>query len=190
MTLKKIGWKNGTLVNKASVTINGIVYEVEPEQYSGETPLSAENLKKMEDNIENAINVVKTETLKLAFPIGSTYITQENTNPSEILKFGTWERLKGKVCLGLDEDDTDLNTIGNTGGEKTHTLTIPELADHEHQQTAEGKYGIEPGASAMCPTWGAIKGNTSAVTGSTGGGQPHNNMQPYKVVGYMWIRTA
>lgn len=46
MTLKKIGWKNGTLVNKASVTINGIVYEVEPEQYSGETPLSAENLKK------------------------------------------------------------------------------------------------------------------------------------------------
>lgn len=139
---------------------------------------------------DTVLNNMQIGLMKLAFPIGSTYITQENTNPSEILKFGTWERLKGKVCLGLDEDDTDLNTIGNTGGEKTHTLTIPELADHEHQQTAEGKYGIEPGASAMCPTWGAIKGNTSAVTGSTGGGQPHNNMQPYKVVGYMWIRTA
>lgn len=139
---------------------------------------------------DTALNNMQVELMKLVFPIGSTYVTQTDTNPSTILGFGTWERLKGKVCLGLDEDDTDLNTIGKTGGEKTHTLTIPELANHAHQHTAEGKYGIEPGASAMCPTWGGIKGNTSAVTGSTGGGQPHNNMQPYQVVGYMWIRKS
>ena len=65
--------------------------------------------------------------LSLIFPIGSTYVTQTNTNPSTILGFGTWERLKGKVCLGLDEDDNDLKTIGNTGGEKTHTLTLNEI---------------------------------------------------------------
>ena len=139
---------------------------------------------------DTALNNMQVELMKLVFPIGSTYVTQTDTNPSTILGFGTWERLKGKVCLGLDEDDTDLNTIGKTGGEKTHTLTIPELANHDHLHTAEGKYGIEPGASAMCPTWGGIKGNTSAVTGSTGGGQPHNNMQPYQVVGYMWIRKS
>lgn len=139
---------------------------------------------------DTVLNNMQVGLMKLAFPIGSTYVTQTNTNPSTILGFGTWERLKGRVCLGLDEDDTDLNTIGKTGGEKTHTLTIAEMPNHAHQQTAEGKYGIEPGASAMCPTWGGIKGNTSAATGSTGGGQAHNNMQPYKVVGYMWIRTA
>lgn len=158
----------------------------------------SELAEKTTANSSDVIPVVDTGTkkmklstlLSLVFPIGSTYVTQTNTNPSTILGFGTWERLKGRVCLGLDEDDTDLNTIGKTGGEKTHTLTIAEMANHAHQQTAEGKYGIEPGASAMCPTWGGIKGNTSAATGSTGGGQAHNNMQPYKVVGYMWIRTA
>lgn len=158
----------------------------------------SELAEKTTANSSDVIPVVDTGTkkmklstlLSLVFPIGSQYVTQTNTNPSTILGFGTWERLKGRVCLGLDEDDTDLNTIGKTGGEKTHTLTIAEMPNHAHQQTAEGKYGIEPGASAMCPTFGAIKGNTSAVTGSTGGGQAHNNMQPYKVVGYMWIRTA
>ena len=58
------------------------------------------------------LNNMQIELMKLVFPIGSTYITQEETNPSTILNFGTWERVKGKVLVGLDEDDTDFNTIG------------------------------------------------------------------------------
>ena len=59
VNLKRIGWKNGTLVSKAKVEINGTIYEVESEQYSGETPLSAENLKQMENNTEEAINKIE-----------------------------------------------------------------------------------------------------------------------------------
>ena len=59
MKLKRIGWKNGNLVSKATVTIGENIYEVDPEQYSGETPLSAENLKKMEDNTEESLNVLE-----------------------------------------------------------------------------------------------------------------------------------
>ena len=54
--LKRIGWENGTLVSKAKANIGGTIYEVEPAQYSGKSPMSAENLKKMEDNAESAIN--------------------------------------------------------------------------------------------------------------------------------------
>ena len=126
--------------------------------------------------------------MELVFPIGSTYITQSNTNPSTILGFGTWERLKGRVCVGLDEDDTDFNTIGKTGGEKTHTLTIEEMPSHNHNS------GNNFEASGGSNNWAirsnaAYYGNPIATT-STGGGQAHNNLQPYQVVGYMWVRTA
>lgn len=58
--MDRIGWENGTLVSKAKVTINGNIYEVEPEQYEGTTPLSAENMKQMEDNCEGAIQGLQT----------------------------------------------------------------------------------------------------------------------------------
>lgn len=54
--LDRVGWEDGTLVSPAKVNVGGTVYEVEPEVVTGTTPTSAENLKKMEDNAENAIN--------------------------------------------------------------------------------------------------------------------------------------
>lgn len=54
--MKKTNFKNGTLVSKAKVTINSTIYEVEPEEYEGETPLSAEVLNEMQGNIEESIN--------------------------------------------------------------------------------------------------------------------------------------
>lgn len=141
-----------------------------------DTPLSAEILNAMQQGL-----------MELVFPIGSTYITQSNTNPNTILNFGTWERLKGKICLGLDEDDTNMNTIGKTGGEKEHTLTVNEIPSHTHPLTpknnsATGLYEVK--------ATNATGENGSALTGAAGGGQPHNNLQPYEVVGYMWIRRS
>lgn len=137
---------------------------------------------------DTVLNNMQVELMKLVFPIGSTYVTQSNTNPSTILNFGTWERLKGKVCLGVDENDEDFKTIGKTGGEKKHTLTINEIPSHKH--------------SLPYSVWGNISGayqqRTSENVGNysgeiketnqVGGGQAHDNLQPYEVVGYMWIR--
>lgn len=134
-----------------------------------------------------SFSTIKKEILKIAFPVGSTYVTQSNTNPNSVLGFGIWERLKGKVCLGLDEDDGDLDTIGKTGGEKKHTLTINEMPSHNHG-------GINDANVADGPTDGTYgyksNGSNNNYTGNTGGDQPHNNMQPYEVTGYMWIRRS
>lgn len=142
---------------------------------NGVTPINDTNLNKMQIDL-----------LKAVFPIGSTYITQENTNPNTILGFGTWERLKGKVCLGLDENDEDFNEIGKTGGEKTHTQTIEEMPAHNHSGTP-AIYRADAVTQAS-----EINAQTGrqGYSGSTGGGQPFNIMQPYEVVGYMWIRRA
>ncbi len=131
--------------------------------------------------------------MELVFPIGSTYITQSNTNPNTILNFGTWERLKGKVCVGLDEDDTDeyFDEIGKTGGEKKHQLTINELAEHQHTIGNANENGDTVSYSSYLPGADNTKGYPANVyTDYTGGNQAHNNVQPYEVVGYMWIRRA
>lgn len=147
---------------------------------NGTTALNDTNLNEMQKGL-----------MQLVFPIGSTYITQEDTNPSTILGFGTWERLKGKVCLGLDEDDEDFNTIGNTGGEKTHTLTINEIPTHNHGALGGENFvsnkGDRGGANI---TTGSEGYSLSSKTADAGRDQPHNNMQPYEVVGYMWIRRS
>lgn len=131
------------------------------------------------------LNAMQQGLMELVFPVGSTYITQSDTNPRTILNFGTWERLKGKVCLGLDEQDNDLKTIGNTGGEKKHTLTIAEIPEHSHD-IKNGTNGLDGGSD-----WAVSNsGSSNWKTGNAGGGQAHNNMQPYEVVGYMWIRRS
>ena len=59
--MNKINFQNGTLVSKAKVTVDGTVYEVEPAEYEGTTPLNAENLNQIQTNAENAINAVDTK---------------------------------------------------------------------------------------------------------------------------------
>lgn len=135
------------------------------------------------------LNNMQIELMKLVFPIGSTYITQEETNPSTILNFGTWERVKGKVLVGLDEDDEAFNTIGKIGGEKTHTLTVDEMPAHNHSAyfcEGTGIYASFPKGNGSNPEW---EGSTNTIA-NTGEGQAHNILQPYEVVGYMWKRTA
>lgn len=177
-------------INLDNITINRIGWKDDPDT---STPLDSGNLKEMENNAESGINELKTnvqtaftDLLKLVFPIGSTYITQDSTDPKSILGFGTWERLKGRVCVGLDENDTAFNQIGQTGGEKTHTLTVEEMPSHTHDmlnaKLAAG-YGDISVPSTSDITY-------RVPTSATGNSQPHNNLQPYQVVGYMWIRKS
>lgn len=97
--------------------------------------------------------------------------------------------LNGRTPVGLNAKDSDFNTIGKTGGEKTHTLTQSELAAHRHgfqggaalfTQPDQGVKGLGSGN-----LW--IEGVGAIPTTSTDGGanQPHNNMQPYMVLNYI-----
>ena len=129
-----------------------------------------------------------TNVLEKVYPVGSIYINASiSTNPATLLGFGTWVAFgAGKVIVGLDSSDTDFDTAEETGGAKTHTLTTSEIPSHTHTTTI----GVASGGSAP----GALENRTPTggvdyTSSSTGGGQAHNNLQPY-IVAYMWKRTV
>ena len=139
-----------------------------------------------------------------AFPVGSVFISVVSTNPGTLLGYGTWSAFgAGRVLVGIDAGQTEFDTVEETGGAKTHTLTEAEMPSHTHIQDAHSH--VENNNSA---TTGGLAGwaardtstNTSVATGystanttatnqNTGGDGAHNNLQPYIVV-YMWKRTA
>ena len=120
------------------------------------------------------------ELADLIYPVGSIYISTNNTNPS-LLFGGTWERIKDKFLLA--SGDTYSN--GSTGGSATHTLTTNEMPSHKHTYRHYKSNGTQTGYST---SW-ANQTYAEMDTDSVGGGQPHNNMPPYLAV-YVWVRTA
>ena len=110
-----------------------------------------------------------------------------NTNPSTFIG-GTWVAWgSGRVPVGVNTSDTSFNTAEKTGGEKTHTLTIAEMPSHTHNDrwlsSTSGGDGGYYGNS------GTLGNNNNYKTLATGGGNAHNNLQPY-ITCYMFKRTA
>ena len=167
---------------------------------NGESPyISATNLNNLQDNIGNAINnslpigtivdfagiiaptgwlicdgsaISRTTYADLLVTIGTIYGEGDGSTTFNL------PNCEGLVTVGIKNDDADFNEIGKKGGEKTHTLTINEMPAHNHSAKfceGTGVYSVFPKGNGSASEWG---GSTNTIA-STGGGQPHNNLQPY-----------
>lgn len=184
-----------------------------------------------------------TSFLDKVYPVGSIYMSVNDTSPATLFG-GTWEEIAGgRVLMGADST----YTLGSTGGSYTHTLSADEMPSHTHTGSSGGAGGHShtlgsfAGYGALqqrdnanvysdwvsasgvfstsgftdwrtrCTSGGTSGANTlhftlnantvggaSSTVGdhahsigiaNTGGGQAHNNIQPYLVV-KMWKRTA
>ena len=95
--------------------------------------------------------------------------------------------LRGRVPMHVGPSLTQ----GASGGEETHTLTVPELPNHGH--TPQGSMNLAESGSPANGVWATIgydpfsnftpnvAMHPSAI-GVTGSNQPHENMSPYQVV--------
>lgn len=172
--MQKINFEDAVLVTQAKVTINGTDYEVTPATYSGGTDLDADTLN---------------YAFQLMHPVGSIYMSVDSTNPAQVFGFGTWVAWgAGRVPVGVDTNQTEFDTVEETGGEKTHTLTIEEMPSHNHNTYSAGG---SSGYPYRIPQADGINSdqNSYCATMPNGGGQAHNNLQPY-ITCYMWKRTA
>jgi hypothetical protein len=132
--------------------------------------------------VDTAISNVDLDSI---YPVGSIYMNAtSSTNPATLIGFGTWIAFgAGRVPVGIDSSDTDFDTAEETGGAKTHTLTVDEIPAHTHSVPNSGSQNNSFDSGTT------VGNDVTGTSGSTGGGSAHNNLQPYIVV-YMWKRTA
>ncbi len=104
--------------------------------------------------------------------------------------YGVWERYaEGRTLVGFStkaDDPSDYKTMGNEFGENTHALTEPELAEHSH---IVDMYSGSIDGNIRAGTVNTSDQEGNIATSSAGDGEPHNNIQPSRVVGH-WLRTA
>ena len=150
--------------------------------------------------------VSRTQYARLFQVIGTTYGAGDGSTTFNL------PNLKGRVPVGLNTADTDFNTLGKTGGEKSVTLTVSQMPSHNHytviNTTIDGNhshsyananwYEVPYLSGSQSYTFYSSAGSyyststslnhshtISGTTTSTGGGQAHNNLQPYLVVNYI-----
>jgi hypothetical protein len=71
-----------------------------------------------------------------AWPVGSVFISVVPTDPATLLGGGTWVRIaEGRMLVGQSAGDPAFDTVEETGGAKSVTLTEAMLPVHDHSMT-------------------------------------------------------
>ena len=143
----------------------------------------------------------KMTSIENCYPIGSVYISVNNTNPETALGFGTWTQIEDRFLLAAGSTYIG----GDTGGAATVKLSKANLpavsgtiAMH-NQGVATNVHDVTGCFSSGLTNGNKYRAGGSEVSGAPsigrvnfsngGSGTAHNNMPPYLVV-YIWKRTA
>ena len=133
--------------------------------------------------IHSNLTAISEGNATIAWPVGSVYTSIVSTNPATLLGGGTWVSFgAGRVLVGLDATQTEFDTVEETGGAKTHTLTTAEMPAHLHAMNADGRLvpkraGYDANIDYASSTGSAEDADYtgSQDTGLTGGGGAHTS---------------
>lgn len=147
------------------------------------------------DGLSYLWNKIKGWVNSHEHPVGSVYITiSSGFNPANQWG-GTWSKIAEGQCLIQSGSNY---TLGSTGGEATHFITVDELPSHQHDlsdwamswKTSGHQGEVNLGVSATAEAWNNNRGYFKSQTSkASGGGKAINIMQPYLAVN-IWKRTA
>lgn len=167
-------------LNSGSHTVNGdsnVTNKITTNEIFATTYL---NLPKG-DSREDLINHI--------YPVGSVFLSFNNINPGTRFSGTIWSQIaSGRFIVGVGSGNDGLQNknfnAGNNPGTYTHKLEVPELPGHTHSVSniggAESDSGTGDSASPIV--------GQAGLTGSTGGGQAHENTPPGFGL-YVWQRT-
>lgn len=141
MALLPTGGATGQILAKKSNTDNDVEWVFNDGGVTGDTlPIGAitewgSDTVPLNWLLCNGQAVSRTTYQDLFNTIGTTYGTGDG--------FATFNLpdLRKRVPVGKDSTDSDFNALGNTGGEKTHQLTVNEMPSHQHDVGIFGDAG-------------------------------------------------
>src|SRR3989344_35415 len=146
--------------------------------------------------IANGSEVSRTTYADLYNIIGTTYGVGDGSTTFNL------PNLTGRVVVGKSVD-TEFDNLGETGGEKNHTLTINEMPSHAHNVTDPGHIHninqlrsstsgsqttnilLSTDTSSTLGTYNTNSTTTGITIGTNGTGNSFNNLQPYIVINYI-----
>ena len=134
----------------------------------------------IQPSIASAVNAAKTDVLQRVFPVGSFYTSYNiNTNPAQLLGFGTWTAVQGRFLLSA----SSAYPAGSTGGAATHAITVAEMPAHSHtgSTASAGDHthtATTASAGAHTHTRGTMDitgyhGSEALISGGASGGHPY-----------------
>lgn len=127
--------------------------------------------------IVNGQAVSRAGNPRLLAAIGLVYGAGDGTTTFNVPNY------RGRAVIGLDSVQTEFDVMGETGGTKTHTLTVAETPPHKHPMTMSASAGTSSNRFAQGNAPTSLIAETDI--GSTGGGGAHNNLSPYIVAHYI-----
>lgn len=123
----------------------------------------------------NGQALLRTDYPELFNTIGTTYGSGDGSTTFNL------PNISERVIVGNNGDGEF--SLGNTGGEKEHALTINEMPSHTHVLNTTNQSGNQTDGSFMTGDYNVFK--DTLTTKSSGSSQPHNNMQPYIALNYI-----
>lgn len=139
--------------------------------------------------------------LDFVYPVGSIFewatvsgVSSPNFSTIDAVEAhfgGRWEEYgTGRVLVGRANGIPEFSDVNKEGGEINHTLTIAEMPRHSHEMRWSNEGAV--GSGHGCLIRDSLSGESwpySYWTGQDGGGQAHNNLQPYITV-FRYRRVA
>ena len=169
------------------VTDAGLIQVVDILYFQEQINDNKEDITELQTDVTNMFETLKPQLINLFLPVGFLIYTEDDSyDPNTIYTGTTWQQIKGRMIIGRDDSDSDFQTSGLTGGSKTHTQTVDEMASHNHGLD----YGVDISHAGQTITAMASSiGVTNGSIKNKGGGQPMDIMNPYEVAN-IWKRTA
>lgn len=139
--------------------------------------------------------------LDFVYPVGSIFewatvsgVSSPNFSTIDAVEAhfgGRWEEYgTGQVLVGRAKGIPEFSDVNKEGGEINHTLTIAEMPRHSHEMKWSNEGAV--GSGHGCLIRDSLSGESWPYgywTGQDGGGQAHNNLQPYITV-FRYRRVA